>query len=148
MVRANQFQQVALRNATIQGNFSIPRAVRLVDGGRLDGWRTATQFGSTSMQLSASLKEVRALTNNPRNVDPMIYPPGVVGGSAAPAQTPDWTAEAGVLKGRLVAEADRSARAVLQYARPLQVGDKLRYQFLCKPDEVMIHPAVGRVCLL
>ncbi len=128
-------RQVVVRNLALRGTPTIPRAVRLVDGNRLEGW--AADFGS-SMQPSPTLRAAAAAE------------PTAPGTSPAPPATEvyDWTAEQGVLRGRLNSAQLSGAKAWLHYHRPLLSGETLRYQFLYQPGELHVHPTVGRIAYL
>jgi hypothetical protein len=163
----------AWRNATLRGQPSIPREVRLSHGDRLEGWVSsfynesrpprwtepqANQFGiGTVVRVSStmSISTRRAQSAGPR----ARRPKGPVN-----LDDFDWAAQDGVIHGRRLlagaparntayypgagptgTEADQSR---LYYHRPLRDGDAVAYEFLYEPGQVMVHPSVDRLAFL
>ncbi len=56
-----------------------------------------------------------------------------------------WTSKGGEIKCSRFDSADgRPQTNLLIYARPLLEGESIRYEFLAKPGEFFVHPALGR----
>lgn len=148
----------AWRNFTLKGSPTIPREVRLVDGDRMDGWASAITRDATFPRPKPKAAGARARLGA-----------SVRSGRAEASTNPedyDWSAEGGVLLGRKLSIsgvernpygnyrsrtsslAPGAAQSLLTYERPLRAGDVVNYAFYCDPDEVMVHPALGRTAFL
>lgn len=153
-------RRAAWRNLSIRGNPTVPSEVRLSHDDRLEGWvasfynesqparRTTTasdEYGNTTRVLSGAPQR-RAQPRPDINFDDF-----------------DWAASDGEIRGRRLVNAtprafyalsgdalDTSAavQSRLFYFRPLRDGDSISYEFYYEPDQVMVHPALGRVAFL
>ena len=127
-------RRTVFKNLRIAGEPEILREVNLSHGDRLDGWSGA-YFGQR-LAPRISLREPSAASQQPQHDESRQTPP------------PDWRSEAGVLIGRMNAEAAGTTQGLLRYHRPLLPGDELTYEFLYEPAKTMAHPAIGRTALL
>jgi hypothetical protein len=157
---AHRENQAVWRNLTIRGEPTIPRAVRLTQGDRLEGWvsrfynesqpaRLTTQgvdqYGNTTQLPKRSARAVAsASASENRVIDPDAF---------------DWCSIDGVIRGRRSLAGSRPAmrslgedavpgQSRLYYHRPLRDGDSVSYEFLYEPDQVMVHPALDRMAFL
>ncbi len=129
-------RHTVFRNPQLIGTPQIPRQVQLSHGDRMEGWVSSFYQESQPRRL-----------NKPED------------GSEADAdvttqkQQPtsfDWYAENGEIHGRHAR--DLSSRwdvgSLLADFRPLRTGETLSYEFFYRPDEVMVHPCLGRLAFL
>jgi hypothetical protein len=123
------------RNLTLSGQPTIPREVKLAHLDRLEGW------------LSDFYNESRP----PRAIGPDGRAgPSPLGASPEPIEPRDWSASDGLILGRRnpAPTGDGPAQSRLAYARALQPGESIAYEFFHEPDAVMVHPALGRLAFL
>ena len=130
--------QFKVKNVRIHGQPVVPREVRLVDGERFDGWSAAT-FGE---------RLPKRLTKDEPRPDYEYYDPFDGGSARQREPAPDWTAKGGELLGRADPLAAADAQSRLDYHRPLQDGDRIRYEFFYEPGLTHVHPALGRMAFL
>ncbi len=135
LIGALDQRRAALRNFRLSGAPKVLPEVRLIDGNRVDGW-SAPQNEKIEPRLSLREPPPPPDPNSRRQAD------------TRPA---DWFAEAGVLQARLAPGGQTYAgawRSLLRYHRPLTSGDTLRYEFLYRPDQVEVSPAIGPLAFL
>jgi len=128
-------RRAILRDFRLTGEPKIPREVRLIDGNRTDGW-SAPLNEKIEPRLALREPPPKPDPNNPRQAD------------ARPA---DWFAEGGVLHARLAPSLSTypgAGRSRLTYHRPLAGGETLRYEFLYRPGQVEVSPALGPLAFL
>ncbi|MEJ7636420.1 MAG: DUF1583 domain-containing protein [Singulisphaera sp.] len=143
----------------IKGEPTVPREVRLSHADRLEGW--ISSFYNETQPSRRTTQGVDE-NGNTRSI-PRTARRGARGRSpAAPTINPDdfdWSATDGVIPGRRLptsitvvprgAASDSSTnQSRLYYFRPLRDGDVLSYEFLCEPDQVMVHPSMDRLAFL
>ncbi|WP_165071895.1 DUF1583 domain-containing protein [Paludisphaera rhizosphaerae] len=151
-------QRTAWRNVVLTGNPTIPREVKLTSEDRLEGWssrffnesrmprRTPTPAAAEDA-ATASIRRTRPSTN-PDDFD-WSAEGGVIRGRRLPpsglsTQNPEYYDES----GRAAALPQDAVQSLLFYERPLRDGDVLSYAFYYEPDQVMVHPALGRIAFL
>lgn len=155
---ANGDHHAAWRNFRLKGNPTVPREVKLVQADRLEGWASALANDSVmqhqkpkppgaSLSLGESYRYGRSeASTNPEDYD-WSAQDGVIQGRKLPAsgvvRNPD-----GYYRGRSSSPPQEAAQSLLTYERPLRDGDVLTYAFYCDPDEVMVHPTLGRTAFL
>lgn len=118
------------RNLKLSGEPTIPREVRLITADRMEGWA-----GNSWEALPT-----RLISREPRK-------PLTGNGYQYGTNSPQWEAEEGVLKGKANSQYGDN-RTHIQYHRPLQSGDSVRYQFLYEPGKKLVHPALGSLVFL
>lgn len=121
------------RKLRLTGEPVIPREVKLVEGERMEGW-----LSPASDPLPKRLAQREPVSR-------AIDDPFAQVREQPPLQ---WHAEKGILVGRLDPSSPANMPSHLLYHRPLQSGDKLRYQFLYEPGKTLVHPALGELALL
>ena len=119
------------RNFKIVGKPVIPREVKMSNGDSLRGWVADYYSESTPP------------------------PPGQAqaGFQASPERmmtSYDWSAHGGTIHGvkRSVASEETVSQSRLSYLRPLQNGESISYEFEYQPDELEVHPTLGRIAFL
>ncbi len=121
------------RKLRLAGTAKIPREVSMCSGDNLRGWVLgpgAAQPDAT--QLSATPTQQISPTS--------AAPPRGVG---------DWSLTAGTMRHPRQVGASESARHhCLYYQRPLLDGESIQYEFQYVPDEVEVHPVLGRIVFL
>ncbi|MCI0359346.1 MAG: DUF1583 domain-containing protein, partial [Planctomycetaceae bacterium] len=128
-----------MRNLQLRGSPVIPREVRLVEGDRFDGWSASSYNERLPKRISKNERQ------NQYYEDPYAYEES----PRRPREPlPDWTAADGELVGRADPLAAPDAQSRLDYHRPLQDGDRVRYEFFYEPQLTHVHPALGRVALV
>jgi hypothetical protein len=118
------------RNFKITGNPVIPREVKMSAGDSLRGWvadyyreSTPTPPGQAQAGVQAFFK--RMMTSY------------------------DWSASGGVIHGaKQAAPSEVPSQSRLSYLRPLQNGESISYEFEYQPDQLEVHPTLGRIALL
>ncbi len=163
-------RDTAWRNISISGSPVIPREVKLTAGDRLEGWDASFYFESqpprrteeTTDQWGNVIRTSRGM-------------PGYRAGRAKKAgakkepvklENYDWAAQDGVIHGRRQvtgppepgryvqyedpdsASSSDASQSILTYFRPLRNGDTISYEFLYEPDQVVVHPTLGRIAFL
>lgn len=153
-------RRAAWRNLAIKGDPIIPREVPLSHKDRLDGW-IATFYGE-NIPTRLTLPSTDQYGNNQR-VSRRIRVANLA------ASTPplnldnyEWWSSDGVIHGRkglrpgarrnLAASPEdatnTSSPSYLAYVRPLREGDSITYEFRHEPEQVMVHPTIGRIAFL
>ena len=118
------------RDLKIVGEPVIPREVKMSAGNSLRGW-VADYYGESTPP-----------------------PPGQaqVGVQAFFQQmltSYDWSASGGTINGAKRPAANGVvSQSRMYYLRPLQDGESISYEFEYKPDEVEVHPTLGRIAFL
>jgi tetratricopeptide (TPR) repeat protein len=130
-------RHTVFRNPQLIGTPQIPREVQLSHGDRLEGWVSSFYGESQPARLT---KQADGSEDD-------------AGNAAVQKQQPssfDWYAQNGEIHGRRAH--DLSSRwnlgSLLAYFRPLRPGETLSYEFFYRPDEVMVHPCLGRLAFL
>ncbi len=125
------------RNPHLVGTPQIPRQVRLSHGDRLEGW-VSNFYGESQPRRLNNQQD-----GSEDDSDDM----------AAKKPQPssfDWQAQDGEIHGRH--NRDLSARwdvgSLLAYFRPLRPGETLSYEFFYRPNDVIVHPSLGRLVFL
>jgi tetratricopeptide (TPR) repeat protein len=136
----------SFRNVTLAGSPMVPKEVKLTDGSALEGW-LPRYFDSN---LPA-----RMVKNEPKGAGPQngvrYRRRGPVDDEdiEEPEPVHDWEAKDGELVGRdQPAATPLSVPSLLSYFRPLKAGETIRYEFMYKPGEFHVHPALGRLAFL
>jgi len=112
------------RNLAITGEPVIPREVRMSDGDDLRGWQS--HFYGESQ-------------------------PAFAAGSTASLISPNvtWSMAEGVISAPKSEADDGETRpSLLRYQRPLLDGESISYEFEYSPDDLLVHPALGRLAFL
>jgi hypothetical protein len=130
------------RDARLTGTPSVPRAVPLVDGDRLDGWLCA--FYGESRPPSTRLMEGQPDAASAASARYAYDPYGVVGDER------DWSARGGEVLGRRIDSPAMTGpgQSWLAYYRPLGDGESVAYEFWYEPGATEAHPALGRLAFL
>jgi hypothetical protein len=158
------------RGLTLAGRPEIPRAVKLSDTDRLEGWVSAfyneTQPPRRTDQTTdrwGNVVQVMASGTVLRGAIRGAGPRSKKARSPVNTEDYDWAAQGGVIHGRraMPSAAPQRVRNVesptggteaeqslLSYFRPLLDGDVLTYDFLYEPGQVLVHPALGRLAFL
>ncbi len=167
-------RQTAWRNISLSGNPTIPRQVTLSQGDRLEGW--SASFYNETQPPRRTEETIDQWGNVTRTGPGMAGYRGRRGGKARPQKTRepvkledyDWVARDGVIHGRRVLSSapspgaqqvdsvytpgaesgSEASQSVLMYFRPLHDGDSLSYEFLYEPEQVAVHPALGRLAFV
>jgi hypothetical protein len=123
-LRSFEERRPMFRNLVITGKPVIPREVRMSDGDDLRGWLSSF-FGESQ-------------------------PAFAIGSTASPlSPQPDWAVKSGVITAEKVEPGKGvNSQSLLHYQRPLLDGESVSYEFEHKPDEVFVHPALGRMAFL
>ena len=127
----------------LSGTVQIPREVRLAEAGDLRGW--------SSRRLQQSQPACRIDLNSGSSGGPTSI---MTSNGQAGRKGTDWSWEAGTIRGRRRGElVERTGRmkagvrniefGLLQYLRPLQNGETLRWEFEYLPNEVESGIALG-----
>jgi tetratricopeptide (TPR) repeat protein len=132
-LHAYPMQRAMFRNPVLTGGPQIPREIRLIDEAPFHAWNAS--FYGESLSLSSPepiLKEGKA--TRPQ-VDTTNF---------------DWVVQDGVIHGRRDRDSllTSGMQSRLYYNRPLQAGDRLRYEFYYDSDAIMVHPALDRLTFL
>ncbi|NQV23255.1 MAG: DUF1583 domain-containing protein [Rhodopirellula sp.] len=123
-LRSFEERRPVFRNLAITGKPVIPREVRLSDGDDLRGWQS-NFFGESQ--------------------------PAFANGSMASPSSPqaDWSVKSGVITAAKREHGNGiNPQSLLRYQRPLLDGELISYEFEYSPDEVHVHPALGRMAFL
>jgi hypothetical protein len=123
-LRSFEERRPMFRNLAITGKPVIPREVRMSDGDDLRGWQS-NFFGESQ--------------------------PAFASGSTASPLSPQtgWAAKSGVITADQVEPGKGvNPQSLLHYQRPLLDGESVSYEFEYKPDELHVHPALGRMVFL
>ena len=123
-LRSFEERRPMFRNLSITGKPVIPREVRMSDGDDLRGWRS-NFFGESQ--------------------------PAFASGSTASPLSPQtgWAVKSGVITADKVEPGKGvNSQSLLHYQRPLLDGESVSYEFEYKPDEVHVHPTLGRLAFL
>ena len=135
------------RNVSISGKPEVPTEIKLTVGDYLEGWQGFVYGGSLPKRLVARQK---ALGTNP-----IVYnrwaaqndDDEVVLDTGDPVY--DWLAKDGEIRGRkLDWPGEKASPSCLAYFRPLQSGEKVRYEFFFEPGKTNVSPSLGRVAFL
>ncbi len=162
----------AWHNVSISGKPTIPREVTLSQGDRLEGWdasfygesqpprrteETTDQWGNV-MRTGPGMAGFRAArkarpkkTREPVKLDDYdwVAQDGVIHGRRLLSGEPKPASRRGIVQFNSGGESSSEAsQSVLMYFRPLRGGDTLSYEFLYEPDQVAVHPALGRLAFL
>lgn len=123
-LRSFEERRPMFRNLAITGKPVIPREVRMSDGDDMRGWRS--HFFGESQPAFAS------------------------GSTASPLSSQTgWAVKSGVITADKVEPGKGvNPQSLLNYQRPLLDGESVSYEFEHKPDEVHVHPALGRMAFL
>lgn len=123
-LRSFEERRPMFRNLEIIGTPVIPREVRLSDGDDLRGWQSHF-YSETQSAFSEGSQ------TDPQSADV------------------DWSLENGVIvAGKSDSDGESNPQSVLRYQRPLLEGETISYEFQYSPDEVHVHPALGRLAFL
>jgi hypothetical protein len=140
---AGHVRHTVFRNPQLVGSPQIPRQVHLTHGDRLEGWVSSFYGESQPRRLN---KQEQADASEDDAEDRL-------GEGTVQQQQPssfDWYAHDGEIHGRH--NRDHSGRwdvgSLLAYFRPLRPGETVSYEFFYRPDEVMVHPSLGRLVFL
>lgn len=155
------------RNLKITGNPIIPREVRMSDSDQLRGWvtgfydaRREQHREDKGMVAFAQDYENQRISNANFRTPYFLHTDEII---ASHMLTPnwaselvtresnlhDWFAKDGVIHGRRRAGEDNTVeQRRLYYARPLQDGESIRYEFYYNAGEFEVHPALGRLAFL
>ncbi len=128
-------QRAVFSNPRFSGNPVIPREVPLIDGDRMDGW-VSSRFQEVQPRRRALAEPVPDDENsryNNRQEEPTVY---------------DWETKDGELIGNRRDDAGMNVQSRVYYFRPLQPGDRVRYEFFYEPGQTEIHPTLGQVSFL
>ncbi|MFT4555989.1 MAG: hypothetical protein ACI92S_001326 [Planctomycetaceae bacterium] len=123
-LRSFEERRPMFRNLAITGKPVIPREVRMSDGDDLRGWQS--HFYGESQ-------------------------PAFAAGSTASPLSPQtgWAVKSGVITADKVEPGKGvNPQSLLHYQRPLLDGESVSYEFEYKPDEVHVHPTLGRLAFL
>ncbi|QDT04608.1 translocation protein TolB [Rubripirellula lacrimiformis] len=117
----------AFRNFRFTGTPTIPRKVDMIAGEQLRGWQT----GFFDESQPTFVESRRGLPD------------------AKSSGSVDYRVQEGILTA-LVAdtESKRAMPGLIRYQRPLMDGESISYQFKHSDDEVVLHPALGRMVFL
>ena len=143
-------RQSSWRNPRFAGTPTIPRALKLAAGDRLDGW----QHGGIDSYYAAVPPRKKSDKKAPK---PTRYQ-----GAPKPPEKPEdypWHCEAGTIVGRrgdLVdleteenaygrSRADGTPASRLTLARPMVEGETISYEYYYEPNEYRAHPSLGPV---
>ena len=127
----------AMRNFQITGNPEIAKEVSLVEGNQLLGW--VSEFYNESQPVRASNQDGEDDLGTPNSHKDTTY---------------DWWAQEGVLRGRHRPLSGLGKTTVeqsrLYYDRPIQTGERLRYEFFYDTGAAGSHvaPALDRLAFL
>lgn len=136
MLASNAELPSSFRNVTVAGAPTVLHEVKLSEGDRLEGWRSAA--GTMSPPDRAPRNSGAASMSARRNtsIDPENYA---------------WYAQHGIIYGRAANPTFFPAvpgDSWLTYSRPLQDGDTVAYEFFYEPDAVAVDPVVGQMAFL
>ncbi|CAN5234926.1 hypothetical protein BH10PLA2_BH10PLA2_04590 [soil metagenome] len=139
--------EVVFRNVSLTGKPTVPAEVKLTGGDYLEGWQTYTYGGVLPKRLTA----VQKARGDSMPVGNQYNPRGEEDEQALSAGDPvyDWLAKDGEIRGRkLDWPGEKASPSCLAYFRPLQTGEKLRYEFFYEPGKTHVYPSLGRVAFL
>jgi hypothetical protein len=118
------------RNFKIAGNPVIPREVKMSAGNSLRGWVADYYVESTPPP-------------------PGQAQAGFQGFFKRMMTSYDWSALGGVIQGaRRAAPNEAISQSRLYYLRPLQDGESISYEFEYQPEQLEVHPALGRIAFV
>ncbi len=141
-------QAGVFRNVRLAGRPTVPRQVELVRGERLSGW-LAPLYDETvrTRPRKAESSASGWAASVPLNVRFSQDPASVASGLPEPA---DWEAENGEIHGRRLNSSFPTTLipSHLFYARPLQEGETVEYEFYYQPGAFHVHPTLGRLVFL
>lgn len=120
-LRAFRDRRPVFRNLKLTGNPTIPREVHMSAGDVLRGWRA----GYYGQQL----------------------PSPFVPANRQSLSRYEWYLQDGIIHGSQLADSS-GRQTLLTYVRPLSNGESVSYDFLYRPDEFEVHPALGRLAFL
>ncbi len=145
MLWAGAGRSPVFRNFTLTGKPEIPKEVKLTHGSYLEGWRPMN--GQVPSRMAK--KEPRQPNQNG-----LIYRGGGISSVVQddieqPEPVYDWVAKDGELLGRVSdSPGPVAVPSSLSYFRPLQSGEKIRFEFYYKQGAFHVHPTLGRLAFL
>jgi tetratricopeptide (TPR) repeat protein len=138
---ASRERHTVFRNPQLVGTPQIPRQVRLSHGDRLEGWVSSFYQESQPRRLNKQADDFAG--------DAEEYLAEGITQKQQPSSF-DWYARDGEIHGHHARDLSlrREVGSLLAYFRPLRPGETLSYEFFYRPDEVMVHPSLGRLVFL
>ncbi|QDU61418.1 tetratricopeptide repeat protein [Planctomycetes bacterium Pan216] len=127
-------RKTVFRFPRLEGNPSIPKSVRLIDGDRMEGWVADTYGEKIPVHHGG-----RASANHASYTPPTVLD-----------EPTDWSAREGVLEGPRVARRNDTMPlpSRIYYHRPLADKESIEYEFFYRPDVLVVHPALDRLTFL
>ena len=139
------------RHVALSGKPVVPAEVSLSSGDFLEGWQSHLYPAVLPKRLQdrwkAEGKYVEPNFRGGRRFQVDDEDDGESSGSKELVY--DWLAKDGEIRGRKLSNSSKKASpSSLAYFRPLQLEEKLRYEFFYEPGGTQVHPSLGRVAFL